>query len=81
MALAIIIIICATALCMTVVIAEAYKKIQTGDSYWKAKYDIEHEDYMNIIELNADILANTKDVIRINKELHVMLNERFKKEE
>ena len=81
MALAIIFVICATAMGITIVITSTDKEIRTKESYWKAKYETEHNNSVGILQLNREILDNTKDVLRINKELHVMLNERFKKEE
>ena len=81
MALAIIIIICATALSMTIVITNSDREIRTKDSYWKAKYEIEHDNSTDILKLNREILDNTRAVIRINRELHTTLNERVKAEE
>lgn len=81
MALAIIIIICATALSMTIVITNSDREIRTKDSYWKAKYEIEHDNSTDILKLNREILDNTRAVIRINRELLTTLNERVKAEE
>lgn len=74
MALAIIIIICATALSMTIVITNSERDIRTKDSYWKAKYEIEHDNSTDILKLNREILDNTRAVIRTNRELHTMLH-------
>ena len=81
MALAIIITICATAVFITVVITNANKAIRMDESYWRIKYEADHENRANIIDLNQRILENTKEVIETNSELLKLLKQDVEEKE
>lgn len=81
MALAIIFVICVTAVFITVVITNANKAIRMDESYWKMKYEAAHEDRANIIDLNQKILENTKEVIETNSELLKLLKQDVEEKE
>lgn len=75
MALAIIFVICGTVMFITVVITNANKAIRMDESYWRMKYEADHENRANIIDLNQRILENTKEVIETNSELLKLLKQ------
>lgn len=81
MALAIIFVICATAVFITVVITNANKAIRMDESYWKLKYEADHERSTNLIDLNQRILENTKEVIETNSELLKLLKQDVEEKE
>lgn len=81
MALAIIIIICATAMVITMIITNANKAFRMDESYWKLKYEADHENYANLMDINQSILENTKEVIETNSELLKLLKQDVEEKE
>lgn len=77
----IVLFICMTALGIAIIVSRTIEKIQTGDSYWKVKYELEKSDMLSVHDLNNEIIRNTKDVIKVNEELIGMLTEYYKEKE
>ena len=77
----IVIFICATVIGVAIIVSRTIENIQTHDSYWKVRYELEKSDMHSIHELNEDIITNTKDIIKANEELIGMLKEYYKEKE
>ena len=70
--------ICTTVLLIAIIVSRTIENIQTHDSYWKAKYELEKADMYSVQKLNADIIENAKTVIRVNEELIKMFKDQVK---
>ena len=72
--------ICATLIGIVIAVSQTIENIRTHDSYWKAKYELEKSDMYSVLELNGDIIENTKNVIKMNEELLKMLKDQVKEQ-
>lgn len=72
--------ICTTVLLIAIIVSRTIENIQTHDSYWKAKYELESSDMYSAQKLNADIIENAKTVIRVNEELIKILKDQVKEQ-
>ena len=84
----IVLFICMTVLGIAIIVSRTIENIQTHDSYWKVKYELEKSDMHSILDLNEDIarntedvIRNTKDVIKVNEKLTGMLKAYYKEKE
>lgn len=76
----IVLFICMTALGIAIIVSRTIENIQTHNSYWKAKYELEKSDMYSVQKLNYDIIENTKNVIKANEELFKMLKDQVKEQ-
>lgn len=76
----IVLFICMTMLFIAIIVTRTIENIQTHDSYWKAKYELESSNMYSVQKLNADIIKNAKTVIRVNEGLIKILKDQIKEQ-